>query len=166
MLTTDVEDNDTANAKFLAFELNKRMYAIDIMNIREIMEYSDVEPVPLMPDYVEGAINLRGSVIAVINLHRRLGIEDKKNSHKTCIVIVEVYLGDVLVEVGFKVDAVNQVFDVKDAYIEDTPSLGGQLDTHFIQKMGKINGNAVVLLDTKKVLTIDQIESLVQLEGN
>ena len=161
MLAADVSEDDSA--KFLSFELSDRIYAIDIMNIREIMEYENVEPVPLMPDYVDGAINLRGSVIAVINLHRRLGIEDKQISQKTCIVIVEVLLNQSVVEVGFKVDSVSQVFDIQDAHIEDTPSLGGQIDTHFIQGMGKVNGNMVVLLDTKKVLTIEQLQNFAQL---
>ena len=152
--TTDGEPN-----KFLSFELNGRIYAIDIINIREIMEYHNVEPMPLMPNYVDGAINLRGSVIAVVNLHQRLGVKDKDISQKTCIVIVEVCLNQCIVEVGFKVDSVSQVFDICDAHIEEPPSLGGQIDTHFIQGMGKVNGKIVVLLDTTKVLTIEQLET-------
>jgi len=152
--------------KFLTFTLKGEGYGISILLIKEIIEFADLTPVPMMPEFVMGAINLRGHVVPVIDLSKRLGAGTTELGERSCVVIVELTLGEHSVEVGLVVDAVRAVLDIAPADIEPAPSFGGQIRTEFIRGIGKsAEGTFTVLLDVPKLLSLDDLARLEQASG-
>jgi len=145
------------HAQYLTFMLEKEVFAIGILAIKEIIEYHDLTPVPMMPDWIRGVINLRGAVVPVLDLSARFGRRSTQVTKRTCIVIVEVETGEERQVVGVAVDAVNQVLTIPESDIEPPPAFGAKIRTDFIFGMGKVDGRFVVLLNTNQVLSIDEI---------
>jgi purine-binding chemotaxis protein CheW len=149
-------------AQYLTFVLGAETFAIGISAVKEIIEYSSLTEVPMMPTYVRGVINLRGSVVPVIDLPVRFGKAASPVSKRTCIVIIEVTLGTDHHVLGLVVDAVNAVLDVPQTDIEPPPAFGASIRTEFIQGMVKVNSKFVILLDVDHVLAADELQSLTE----
>ena len=147
-------------ALYLAFRLAAEVYAIDILGIREIIEYGAPTSVPMMPPSVRGVINLRGAVVPVIDLAVRFGREATGVGKRTCIVIVEVSDDDTRHDIGILVDAVSEVLDIPDSEIEPPPAFGAKIRADFISGMGKVAGKFVIILSINKVLSVDEIALL------
>jgi purine-binding chemotaxis protein CheW len=141
------------------------MFAIAILNIKEIIEYGALTTVPMMPSFIRGVINLRGSVVPVIDLAVRFGRKSTAITRRTCIVIIEIESDDAKQDVGVMVDIVNEVLEIPQAEIEPPPSFGARIRADFIQGMGKINGKFVIILDVNQVLSIDEMAMLGQVGG-
>jgi len=148
------------NHQYLTFVLAGEIFAIGILAIKEIIEYSSPTTVPMMPDYLRGIINLRGLVVPVIDLAVRFGKPASPVTKRTCIVIVEIELDGERYDIGAVVDAVNAVLEIPAREIEPPPSFGARIRTEFIAGMGKVDGRFVILLDPKHVLAPAEIESL------
>jgi len=122
----------TATDKFLTFKLNKEGYAIDVMQVVEIIRLQKITPVPQMPPFVKGVINLRGRVIPVVDLRLKFGLEAVL-AERTCIVVVQVKLPDgKATQMGLVVDGVEEVFNIAATDIEETPDFGGQIAADYI----------------------------------
>ena len=145
------------SSQFLTFALAGEVYAIDILNIKELIEYGNLTPVPMMPDYIAGVMNLRGSVVPVIDLAARFGTEPIEITKRTSIVVVEVSDRDTESEIGIVVDLVNEVIDIVAEDIEPPPAFGAHIRADFIAGMGKIDGRFLILLDVSNVLSIDEL---------
>lgn len=158
--STDIDPAVNSDSQYLTFLLGGEMYAIGILNIKEIIEYGQVTEVPLMPDFIRGVINLRGRVVPVINLSCRFGKSATDINKRTCIVIIEVCENDFSQDIGIIVDAVSEVLDIPEANIEPTPTFGTKLRPEFIRGMGKIEDKFVILLDVNKVLSVDEMSTL------
>lgn len=150
------------NQQYLTFLLNGESFAIGILCIKEIIEYSGLTEVPMMPRCIRGVINLRGAVLPVLDLAVRFGKKPGLVSKKTCIVIVEVQAGGESHDMGVVVDAVNAVLEIPRSEIEPPPAFGAKIRTDFIEGMGKVNGNFVILLNVDEVLSVDEIGSMGQ----
>lgn len=150
--------------QFLTFLLAKEMFAISILSIKEIIEYGQLTPVPMVPEFVRGVINLRGQVVPVIDLQVRLGRPASPVGKRTCIVIFEVTTGeDGEREVmGVVVDSVSEVLGIPASQIERAPQFGAKVRQDFISGLGTIEGKFVIVLNMEKVLSIDELSSLVQ----
>lgn len=149
--------------QYLTFVLAGEMFAIGILAIKEIIEYHNITEVPMMPESVRGVINLRGAVVPVMDLQVRFGRKPSEVTKRTCIVIVEVEsLGERQV-IGVVVDAVNEVLDIAASEIEPPPAFGAKIRTDFIQGMGKVKGNFVILLDVDRVFALEDIAQVAQL---
>ncbi|MDH5693654.1 MAG: chemotaxis protein CheW [Gammaproteobacteria bacterium] len=144
--------------KFLSFKMGNENFGIGILSVKEIIEYGGITDVPMMPDFVRGAINLRGHVVPVMDLAIRLGRKPQEVSRRTCVVIVEVMSEGYKLDVGIVVDAVNEVIDIVPENIEPAPTLGGKVKTEFLKGMGKIGEKFLVLLNIENVLTLKDIE--------
>lgn len=142
--------------KYLTFQLKSEMYGCPISPINDIIEMKDITGVPQTRDYVEGVINLRGTVIPVINLRQKFGIEKGEYTRQTCIVVVE--LDDL--QTGLIVDQVEEVLEVSDDQVDPAPSMGQEINREFISGMGKLNDDVIVLLNLNKVLTEEEAEEL------
>jgi purine-binding chemotaxis protein CheW len=118
----------------------------------------------MMPECIRGVINVRGSVVPVIDLSARFGRSLAPVSKRTCIVIVEVGAASERQDVGIIVDAVNQVLDIPATDIEPAPPFGAKIRTDFIEGMAKIGGRFVVILDINHVLSIEQTEAIAAVE--
>ena len=151
---------DTELHKFLSFRLGNENFGIGILNIKEIIEYGNITSVPMMPDFVRGAINLRGHVVPVMDLAIRLGRQSDDVGKRTCIVIVEVESNNVTMDVGIMVDAVNEVLDIAPRDIDPAPSFGGSVRTDFLRGMGKIGEKFIILLEVDNVISLEDIKAL------
>jgi len=146
--------------QYLTFLLSGEMYAIGILNVKEIIEYGQLTEIPMMPTFIRGVINLRGSVVPVIDLAARFGGKATVVSRRTCIVIIELTVGDDHHDIGVVVDSVSEVLEVSDADIEPPPSFGARIRADFIQGMGKIAGKFVIILNIQRVLSVEEIAEL------
>lgn len=143
--------------QFLTFLSGLETYAVDIHSVKEIKEYSTVTPIPLMPASVLGVINLRGNVVPIIDLQLRLGREKSKISRRTCIIIIELSIGEERVDLGILVDSVSEVIDIPLGDIEKTPSFGAKIRNDFIKSIGKVDNRFIVILDMFNVLSIEEL---------
>jgi purine-binding chemotaxis protein CheW len=150
-------------SQYLTFMLGGEMFAIGILAIKEIIEYQSLTEVPMMPPCVRGVINLRGSVVPVIDLAARFGKPAAAVTKRTCIVIVEIGADGERQDVGVTVDAVNEVLEIPQSDIESAPSFGANIRTDFIEGMGKLNDRFIIILDTDHVLSVDDVQALSQL---
>lgn len=146
--------------QYLTFVLGREIFAINILNIKEIIEYGQLTEVPKMPAFIRGVINLRGAVVPVIDMAARFDKPTAEITRKTCIVIIEVAHADTTQVVGIMVDAVNEVVDIEAGNIEPAPSFGANIRVDFIEGMGKIEGKFIILLNVNKVLSVDEIANL------
>lgn len=154
---------DLDHHQYLTFSLGEEMFAIGIQRIREIIEYDSVTTVPMMPAFVRGVINLRGSVVPVIDLAARFGRSASEIHRRTCIVIMEVEHEGALQELGVVVDAVSEVLDIPSEDIEPAPAFGVNIRTDFIGGMGKVRGSFVIILNVDRVLAVEEMAMLTQL---
>ncbi|WP_312679088.1 chemotaxis protein CheW [Stutzerimonas nitrititolerans] len=151
------------NQQYLTFQLAEEMFAVGIQQVREIIEYGNVTTVPMMPRFVRGVINLRGSVVPVIDLSARFGRGTSTIHRRTCVVIVEIEHEGVQQELGMIVDEVSEVLDIPPSEIEPAPAFGARIRADFISGMGKVEGRFVILLDVDKVLAVDEMAALSEL---
>ena len=146
--------------QYLTFLLSGEMYAVGILNVKEIIEYGQLTEIPMMPAFIRGVINLRGSVVPVVDLAARFGHAQSEIGKRTCIVIVEVSQEDSKHDLGIMVDAVSEVLEVSSADIEPAPAFGAKIRADFIAGMAKINGKFVIILDIQRVLSVDEMATL------
>lgn len=151
--------------KFLSFRMGQENYGLGILEIKEIIEYEDVTEVPMMPDFVRGAINLRGHTVAVIDLAVRMGKDPQQVSKRTCVVIVEVVTNNVRMDIGVMVEAVNEVLDITPDQIDPAPSFGGAVETDFIHGMGKVDGRFLILLNLDRILSLRDMQVISEIGG-
>jgi purine-binding chemotaxis protein CheW len=144
----------------LAFTLNGEIYAIEILQIREIIEFGTLTEVPMMPPTIRGVINLRGAVVPVIDLSARFGRGPSAVARRTCIVIIEVHMEEMRQTLGVMVDAVNEVMEIPQEDVEPAPAFGARIRTDFIAGMGRVNGRFVIILDVARVFSLDELASL------
>jgi purine-binding chemotaxis protein CheW len=144
----------------LTFLLDEESFALDIRSVREIIQHGQMTPVPLMPSFVRGVINLRGAVVPVIDLHARFGRPVATIGKKTCIVIFDCLRDGERVELGLLVDAVSEVIDIAASDIEPPPNFGAAVRRDFIQGMGKVGTRFVVILDPDKAFDVEEMAGL------
>lgn len=149
--------------QYLTFLLDGEMYAIGILNIKEIIEYGNLTMVPMMPAFIRGVINLRGSVVPVIDLAARFGRKPSAVTRRSCIVIIEMKVGDDFHDIGVVVDAVSAVLEIHDDDVEPPPVFGAKIRTDFIKGMGKVNNRFVIVLNVTSVLSVDEMCQLADL---
>ncbi|NML26315.1 chemotaxis protein CheW [Zoogloea dura] len=157
---------EASPAQYLTFQLGGEMFAVGILNIKEIIEYGSVTEIPMVPPFIRGVINLRGAVVPVIDLASRFGGKRSEVSRRTCIVIIELAEGEERQDIGVVVDSVSEVLEIPASEIEPPPAFGARIRADFIKGMGKVNGRFVIILDVAKVLSVDEIASLSHLAGD
>jgi len=146
--------------QYLTFSLGEEMFGLGILSVREILEYGQITEVPLVPDFIQGVINLRGAVVPVINLAVRFGRQAGEITKRTCIVIIEITQDQHTHQMGLVVDAVSEVLEIPSADIEPPPAFGSRIRTDFIAGMGKVNSKFVVLLNVDQILSLDEVTVL------
>ncbi|UZD97772.1 chemotaxis protein CheW [Pseudomonas corrugata] len=164
--STKVETHTRASEQrqYLTFTLAGEQFAVGTLTVKEIIEYGQVTSVPMMRPSIRGVINLRGAVVPVIDLGARFGGRQTEIGRRTCIVILEVDSADEQQVIGVLVDAVNEVLEISPVDIEPPPAFGAHIRTDFILGMGKVEGRFVILLDIGKVLSVDELAALTQIQ--
>ena len=143
--------------QYLMFMLGRETFAIPILCIKEILEYSAPTDVPMMPAFVRGIVNLRGAVVPVIDLAQRFGRAAGAATKKSCIVIVETQVKEDPQVFGVVVDAVSEVLEIPGSDIEAPPTFGSTVRTDFIHGMGKVKDRFVVILNVDAALSVDDM---------
>lgn len=163
----NIEDDISDDIQqYLTFMLGGKSYGLEILNIKEIIEYGEITEVPMTPDFISGVINLRGSVVPVIDLGQRFSGNVTDITKRTSIIILEVKNDDLSIEVGVTVDMVNDVLDIRPDEIEPAPKLGNQIQTSFINGMAKVDGKLLILLDIENVLSIDELSMVGSIQNS
>ena len=147
----------TETVQYLTFKLDDEIFAIDVSKVREILEFTSITKVPQTPEFMRGVINLRGSVVPVIDLRLNFGMAGTEQTVNTCIIVVEVDLDGEMVVLGALADSVQEVVEMEPEQIEPAPHIGTKLNTDFIKGMGKIGDEFVMILDIDKVFSSEDI---------
>ena len=153
-------DDREATSQFLTFYLQDEMFGLDIRSIREICEYGKITPVPMVPAYVRGVINLRGNVVPVIDLPARFGWPASPVGKRSGIVILELESEGNRLEIGIVIDSVSEVLEIPAEDIGAPPSFGARVRTDFISGMGRVGEDFILLLNAEKVLSIEELAQL------
>lgn len=146
--------------QYLTFRLGEEIFAVDVLQVREILDLTPVTRVPQMPDYMLGVINLRGSVVPVIDMRRKFGLPAATATRDSCIVVLEVSLGGEHIVVGALTDAVSEVLDLPAEAIEPPPRLGTKLRSEFIRGMGKKDDQFQIILNIDRIFSSEELTLL------
>lgn len=143
--------------QYLTFRLGEETFAVDVSEVKEIIDDVKLTKIPQTPEYFSGVINLRGSVLPVINLRTKFGMPFMEATKDTCIVVMEAKLEGASMALGTLVDSVLEVFELEDKEIEPAPKLGSKLNVDFIKGIGKRDQQFMIILDIKKVFSSDEL---------
>ncbi len=151
----------TETTQYLTYKLDDEVFALDITKVREVLDFTTVTKVPRTPEFMRGVINLRGSVVPVVDLRLKFGMSKTEKTVNTCIIIVEVTVDGETTILGALADSVQEVLDLEPGHIEPAPKIGTRLNTEFIKGMGKRDSQFIIILDIDKVFSTDEL-ALVQ----
>jgi len=147
--------------QYLTFKLEDEVFALDISKVREVLDFTTITKVPRTPNFMRGVINLRGSVVPVVDMRLKFGLTKTEKTVNTCIIIVEIALDGDTTVLGALADSVQEVIELEPGQIEAAPKIGTRLRTEFIRGMGKRDEHFIIILDIDKVFSADEL-SLVQ----
>lgn len=158
------EINETR--QYLTFKLGEEVFALEVTKVREVLDFTTVTKVPRTPDYMRGIINLRGSVVPVLDLRLAFGLTKTEKTVNTCIIVMEIMFEGETTILGALADSVEEVVDLDPENIQPAPKVGTRYKTEFIKGIGKRDTHFVILLDVDKVFTSDQIDLVQDLTKN
>ena len=147
----------TETRQYLTFKLADEVFAVDVAKVREILDFTSITRVPKMPEFMRGVINLRGSVVPVVDMRLKFGMEQTEKTVNTCIIVLEVLMEGEATVVGALADSVQEVFELEPEQIEPAPRIGTKLNTDFITGMGKHGEQFIIILDVEKVFCASDI---------
>ncbi|WP_448213075.1 chemotaxis protein CheW [Colwellia sp. MEBiC06753] len=151
-------DTNDAVLQWVTFKLETETYGINVMQVQEVLRYTEIAPVPGAPDYVLGIINLRGNVVTVIDTRARFGLEGAEITDNTRIVIIEAEKQ----VIGILVDSVAEVVYLRSSEIDVAPNVGNDESARFIQGVSNRDGELLILVDLNKLLSDDEWDELKQ----
>jgi len=152
--------------QYLTFLAGQERFAIGILDVKELIEVSSMTRVPMTPDFIRGVINLRGSVVPVIDLASRLGHSSGELTKRSCIVLVEIAVDDESQTIGMLVDEVNQILEISGTQIQPPPNFGTDIRTDFIKAMGRVDDEFNILLSIANVLSMEELSVLGELKSS
>lgn len=148
--------------RYLTFKLGRESYGLPVLGVREIIRLCPITPVPRMPEYIKGVINLRGKVVPILDLRAKFQLSSESYGERACIIIVQVGAPPAaVILMGAIVDGVEEVVQLAEAELEPTPDFGGSPNTDYILGMATINGGVKTLLDLDKVFLKEGLLTLV-----
>jgi len=143
----------TGTTQYLTYKLSDEVFALDIGKVREVLDFTTVTKVPRTPDFMRGVINLRGSVVPVVDLRLKFGMAKTEKTVDTCVIITEVAVDGTTTVLGAMADSVQEVIDLEHEQIEPAPKIGGTVYHDFIRGMGKRDNRFIIILDLDKVFS-------------
>ncbi len=147
----------TETGQYLTFKLDDEIFALEITKVREVLDFTELTKVPQTPEFMRGVINLRGSVVPVIDMRLKFGMARTEQTVNTCIIITEVVMEGEAIVVGALADSVQEVLDMDPDQIEPAPRIGTRLNTEFIRGMGKQEEQFVIILDIDRVFSAEEL---------
>ncbi len=147
--------------QYLTFKLEDEVFAIDISKVREVLDFTTITKVPRTPEFMRGIINLRGSVVPVVDLRLKFGMPKTEKTVNTCIIITEVAVDGDRAILGMLADSVQEVLTLEPDHIESAPKIGTKLNVEFIKGIGKQGEHFMIIIDIDKIFSTGEI-ALVQ----
>lgn len=149
--------------QFLSFTLGKDDYGVDILRVQEIRAWEDVRKIPNTPEYIKGVMNLRNSVVPIVDLRIRFGMQNYEYLPTTVIIVLSINLGDEQRVMGIVVDSVSDVVDINDDDMKKAPDFGTTVDTKYINGMVMVGDRMVILLNTDRLLNLQELSELTKM---
>lgn len=146
--------------QYLTFKLSEEIFAVDVAKVREILDFTTVTKVPQTPDFMRGVINLRGSVVPVVDMRLKLGMSTTEQTVNTCIIVMEIELDGETAIVGALADSVQEVLELEPDQIEPAPKIGTKLNTDFLVGMGKHNETFIMIFNIDKVFSFEELNAI------
>ncbi len=146
--------------QYLTFKLDNEIFALDVATVREVLDFTTVTKIPRTPEFMRGVINLRGSVVPVVDLRLAFNMSATEKTVNTCIIVVEVSLEGEGTVIGALADSVEEVIDLEPEQIQAAPRIGTSVNTDFIRGMGKRDTQFIMILDIDRVFSAEQLAGL------
>ena len=143
--------------QYLTFNLGDEVFAIDVSQVREVLDFTAVTRIPRTPDFMSGVINLRGNVVPVVDLRLCFEMSRTQKTVNTCIVVAEMLVEGEPTVVGALADSVEEVIDLEPEQIQPPPRMGMQVRTDFIKGMGRRDTQFVMILDIDRVFSSQEL---------
>jgi purine-binding chemotaxis protein CheW len=147
----------TETGQYLTFRLDSETFAIDISEVREVLDFTTVTKVPQTPDFMLGVINLRGNVVPVVDMRLKFGMTQTESTVNTCTIIVEIEHDGETTVLGALADSVQEVLELDPGQIEPPPKIGTRFKTQFIKGMGHQGAEFIIILDIDKVFSAEEL---------
>ncbi|MFP5249012.1 MAG: chemotaxis protein CheW [Acidobacteriota bacterium] len=150
----------TEARQYLTFRLGRESFALDVAKVREVLDLTTITAVPRTPEFMSGVINLRGTVVPVVDLRLCFGMAKTESTRNTCIVVAEVKLDNESTVIGALADSVEEVIDLEPEQIQPAPRIGTRIHTEFIRGMGKRETQFIMILDIDRVFSAEDMAAL------
>jgi purine-binding chemotaxis protein CheW len=150
----------TETRQYLTFKLADEIFAVDVAKVREILDFTSVTKVPQTPEFMRGVINLRGSVVPVMDMRLKFGMSGTEKTVDTCIIVMEMALEGETIIVGSLADSVQEVINLEPDQIEPAPRIGTRINTEFIVGMGKQNEQFIMILDIDRLFCAEDLDGV------
>jgi purine-binding chemotaxis protein CheW len=157
-----MEKQSNITYSYLTFKLGEEQFGIHVSQVLNILKMIKVSAVPKSPEYMKGVINLRGSVLPVIDIRIKFGMPEKEYTNNTCIIVMDLDMEGETTYLGTIVDEVLSVHEIEEKQIEPPPSIGDKYKSEFIYGMAKVEENFIMLLDMQKVLSVDELHEVIE----
>lgn len=145
---------------YLSFRIGSEVFAANVKNVLNILEMTKITKVPKVPEYMKGVINLRGTVLPVIDSRLKFGMNDSEYTTNTCIIVLELHTGNNPVIIGTIVDAVKEVLEIDADGIQPPPNIGTTYNTDYIEGMARSEEGFIMILNAEKVFASEEIVNL------
>jgi len=151
------EQTAVERSAYLTFGIGDELFALGVNNVREVLDVEQITRIPRMPDFVRGVINLRGSLVPVVDLRKKLGMQGVQDTDNACIIVVEVSIDGEAAVIGALADSVQAVLDLAEIDIEPPPGIGPDQDTDHIYGMGKHDDHLMIILDIDRIFSAREL---------
>jgi purine-binding chemotaxis protein CheW len=165
MSATEANIETGVSIQYLTFKLGEEIFALDVAEVREILDFASITKVPMTPPFMRGVINLRGSVVPVMDLRLKFNMSETQKTVDSCIIVVEMTMDGDDVVIGILADGVQEVIDLEPGQIEPAPRIGTQMNTEFIQGMGKYHGTFMMILNVDRIFSTADLDLEQQVEA-
>jgi len=146
--------------QYLTFRLGDEVFALDVAKVREVLDLTPITRIPRTPEFMRGVINLRGSVVPVVDLRSSFGMAVTDTTVNSCIIVVEVVLENEVVVIGALADSVEEVVDLEPDQIQPPPKIGTHVNTEFIHGMGKRDSRFLMILNIDQVFSSEDLTAV------
>lgn len=154
----------TETRQYLTFKLGNETFSLDVAKVREVLDFTTITEIPRMPGFMSGVINLRGSVVPVVDLRLCFQMSRTKRTRNTCIIVVEVLIENEAIVIGALADSVEEVIDLEPDQIQPPPRIGTHIRTDFIRGMGKTESQFIMILDIDRVFSVEELSAVANAE--
>jgi len=152
----------TETTQYLSFKLGEEIFAVDVAKVREILDVIAITKVPQTPDFMRGVINLRGSVVPVMDMRLKFGMPPTERTVNTCIIVMEVTEEGETMVLGVLADSVQEVLDMEPDQIEPAPRIGTRLRSDYIKGMGKHSDRFIIILDIDRICSVGELQGITE----